>query len=325
MNIPVFGGNYVDLIIILVLAYFISEAVRHGFWVILADFVSFLGALLLSFGTYRFLASFLRDNFSLSHSMSNAMGFLATAIIAEAVFGFILGHLISRLPKNLVKFKLGKFLGFIPSVGEGLILTAFVLVLLMGLPIKPSVKNDINDSKIGGAILQKTPWIERKVGEVFGGIIEDSLTYLTIKPGSRESVPISVERFSLVADEAAEREMFDLVNEERQKAGVAPLAWHSGAVLVSREHAKDMWERRYFGHVSPDGEDVGDRLDKAGINYAFAGENLALAPTVSTAHTGLMNSEGHRDNILEGRFKKVGIGVIDNGVYGKMFVQVFTD
>jgi len=80
-----------------------------------------------------------------------------------------------------------------------------------------------------------------------------------------------------------------------------------------------------FGHVSPDGEDVGDRLEKDGIKYAIAGENLALAPTVTTAQNGLMNSEGHRANILEPKFKKVGIGVIDNGVYGKMFVQVFTD
>jgi len=46
---------------------------------------------------------------------------------------------------------------------------------------------------------------------------------------------------------------------------------------------------------------------------------------LSTAHNGLMNSEGHRANILEPEFRKIGIGVIDNGVYGKMFVQVFTD
>jgi len=46
---------------------------------------------------------------------------------------------------------------------------------------------------------------------------------------------------------------------------------------------------------------------------------------VSTAHVGLMNSEGHRENILDPKLNKIGIGVIDNGVYGKMFVQVFTN
>jgi uncharacterized protein YkwD len=86
-----------------------------------------------------------------------------------------------------------------------------------------------------------------------------------------------------------------------------------------------MWERQYFGHISPEGRDIGDRLNAAGIGYSLAGENLALAPTVTTAQNGLMNSEGHRANILEPKFKKIGIGVIDNGIYGKMFVQVFTD
>jgi uncharacterized protein YkwD len=86
-----------------------------------------------------------------------------------------------------------------------------------------------------------------------------------------------------------------------------------------------MWERKYFSHISPEGEDVGDRLDRHNINYFYAGENLALAPTTQTAHNGLMNSEGHRRNILEPQFRSVGIGVIDNGVYGKIFVQVFTD
>jgi uncharacterized protein YkwD len=86
-----------------------------------------------------------------------------------------------------------------------------------------------------------------------------------------------------------------------------------------------MWRRNYFGHVSPEGHDAGDRLNAAEVSYQMAGENLALAPTLQSAHTGLMNSEGHRANILDPDFRRVGIGVIDNGYYGKMFVQVFTD
>ncbi|MGB6881746.1 MAG: CAP domain-containing protein, partial [Microgenomates group bacterium] len=155
--------------------------------------------------------------------------------------------------------------------------------------------------------------------------VEDSLTYLTIKPGSRERIVLEVKTQELVADKIAEAEMFRFLNQEREKIGLTKLVWEPEIVPVARAHATDMWERRYFGHVSPEGEDVGDRLDKAGVNYGFAGENLALAPTISTAHIGLMNSEGHRANILESKFKKVGVGVIDNGVYGKMFVQVFTN
>jgi uncharacterized protein YkwD len=96
-------------------------------------------------------------------------------------------------------------------------------------------------------------------------------------------------------------------------------------VPVARDYARDMWQRNYFGHVSPEGKSVADRLDEAGITFQVVGENLALAPTLTTAHIGLMNSEGHRANILEPDFKRVGIGVIDNGIYGKLFVQIFTD
>ena len=213
----------------------------------------------------------------------------------------------------------------IPAIGEGLVLVAFLLTLTLGLPIKPGIKEDITDSKIGSLILERTSKVEKAINEVFGGVIDDSLTYLTIKPGSKESVPLKVEKVALSADEVSESQMFALVNSERTKRGIGILAWSPEIVGVARTHAEDMWERKYFGHVSPEGKDVGDRLDAAGVRYFLAGENLALAPTVTTAMNGLMNSEGHRANILEPKFKKVGIGVIDNGFYGKMFVQVFTD
>ena len=319
------NGNYIDLLILLVLIYFASEAIRHGFWVILADFLAFLVSLLISLRAYKFLAGVLGANFSLPHSVANALGFLITAIVSEAILGYVLAHLITLIPKKIRKHKLNKVVAVIPAIGEGLVLVAFLLTLTLGLPIKPGVKEDITDSKIGSLILERTSKVEKAINEVFGGVIDDSLTYLTIKPGSKESVPLKVEKVALSADEVSESQMFALVNSERTKRGIGGLAWSPEIVGVARAHARDMWERKYFGHVSPEGKDVGDRLDAEGVRYFLVGENLALAPTVTTAMNGLMNSEGHRANILEPKFKKVGIGVIDNGFYGKMFVQVFTD
>jgi uncharacterized protein YkwD len=66
-------------------------------------------------------------------------------------------------------------------------------------------------------------------------------------------------------------------------------------------------------------------MDKANIKYMLAGENLALAPDVEIAHNGLMNSPGHRANILNSDYGKVGIGCMDGGMYGKMFSQEFTN
>jgi uncharacterized protein YkwD len=61
----------------------------------------------------------------------------------------------------------------------------------------------------------------------------------------------------------------------------------------------------------------------ANVRFLTAGENLALAPTLSVAHTGLMNSPGHRANILRREFGRVGIGVMDGGMRGLMVSQEF--
>lgn len=325
MNMPNLNGNYVDLIIILVLLYFLSGAWRRGFILILADFGSFLLSLLISLRIYKFISEFLRVNFNLVKSLGDAFGFLIAAILIEAILSQVFYLAVHKLPKSIRGSKINKYLGLIPALGEGLIFIAFLLVLIIRFPIMPEIKRDVTASRIGNFLIAKTSGIERSINKIFGGIIEDSLTYFTIKPGTKETVKLDTGVTTLTVDDASESQMFAKVNEERKKAGVPELAWAPNVVPVARAHAKDMWERHYFSHYSPEGKDVGDRLNAASISYTIAGENLALAPTVTTAHTGLMNSEGHRANILEPSFRKVGIGVIDNSIYGKMFVQVFTD
>lgn len=319
----ILNGNYIDLVVLLIVFYFLTESFRHGFWIIIADFISFFGSLVLSLRFYKYISIFLKTNFSLSLSVANAIGFLMSAIIIESLLSFIAGFLIHKLPEKIRNHKLSRFLGIIPGLGEGVVFVAFLLTLTMALPIKPQVKEDINKSKIGSVILEKTTIFETSLNEVFGGVINDSLTYFTVNPGSRDSVSLDVGSYKLSTDEQAEGDMFKSVNEERKKLAIPELVWDPELVPVARSHARDMWERKYFSHVSPDGKDVGDRLNDAKISYSFAGENLALAPTTKTAHTGLMNSKGHRENILDSRFSKIGIGVIDNGVYGKMYVQIF--
>ncbi len=319
------NGNYIDLIIILILIYYISEAFRHGFWIILVDFISFFGSLVLSLQFYQYVSDFLKINFSLNLSISNAIGFLISAIIFEYLLSFGLGYLLHKLPEKIKKHRLNRFFGIIPALGEGAVIISFLLTIIMVLPVRPQFKNDIDKSQIGSSILQNTAIFEKLTNQIFGGVINDSLTYFTVRKNSSDSVSLQIDSFDLSVDENAERELFSEVNKERRKLAIPELTWEENLVSVARVHANDMWKRKYFSHMSPEGDDVGDRLRTSGINYNYAGENLALAPTIKTAHNGLMNSKGHRENILDSKFTKIGIGVIDNGVYGKMFVQVFTD
>ena len=63
----------------------------------------------------------------------------------------------------------------------------------------------------------------------------------------------------------------------------------------------------------------------ADVRFTAAGENLALAQTLEIAHRNLMNSPGHRANIMSPAFGRVGIGIMDGGFYGLMISQEFRD
>ena len=121
---------------------------------------------------------------------------------------------------------------------------------------------------------------------------------------------------------AEEREMVTLVNQERAKAGLKPLAVDMRLVKLARMKSQDMINKKYFGHQSPTYGSPFDMMKREGITYRTAGENLAGASTVTRAHDLLMQSSGHRKNILNPAFTHIGIGVIKGGPYGTMFTQM---
>lgn len=124
----------------------------------------------------------------------------------------------------------------------------------------------------------------------------------------------------LAADEAR---MLALINQERAKKGLPALEVEPRLVETARLKSRDMIEAGYFGHNSPTYGSPFAMMRTAGVQYRYAGENLAGASTVERAHQALMASPGHRANILNPRFTHVGIGIVDGGPYGKMFTQHF--
>lgn len=325
MNLPSIVGNWVDLVILFILGFYAIEGVNRGLWIFLAELIAFVISLVVGLRFYPVAAQLLITNLSLPNSFANALGFLAVAMLTEVLLSILLNKILGYIPKSWYEQTWQKILGIIPALLNGLILISFLLTLFIALPIKPRVKADINNSYIGGYLVSQTVQLERQLADIFGGVLRDTLTMLTIEPQSQERVSLPVTPNKLEFDEESELQMFIKINQERRKLGISELRWNSEIVPVARKHSQDMWERRYFSHINPDGEDPGDRLAQGGVIYLLAGENLALAPTVNLAHQGLMNSEGHRKNILDPRFKKIGIGVVDGGVYGKMFTQNFTD
>lgn len=317
------GLNWVDLIIIITLIGFAIEALNRSLIIELLDFISFLLAFFLSFRYYNLLALFFERQFQIPHGLSLVLGFLAVWFLSEIIFYLIVRILIPKLPKW--DFNWMGILSVIPAFFKGFVFIALTLVLLATFPIQPAIKKGITDSRIGSLILKKAYGLEQPVKNVFGGVSSETLTFLTIKPQTNESINLGFTTDKYEVSEVTELAMIDLVNSERIKRDLKVLRFSQDLRKIAREHSVDMFKRGYFSHYSPEGESVADRATKAEIDFLVIGENLAYAPSLELAHKGLMNSEGHRANILSEDYGRVGIGVIDGGVYGKMFVQVFTN
>src|SRR2546428_532888 len=78
----------------------------------------------------------------------------------------------------------------------------------------------------------------------------------------------------LAPDPVAERQLFDLVNDERAQRGLAALAWDTRLVPIARAHSEEMFRLKYFGHQSPTSGSPFDRLKKAALTDSRAGREL---------------------------------------------------
>lgn len=122
-----------------------------------------------------------------------------------------------------------------------------------------------------------------------------------------------------------ELQNFDLVNAERKQHQLSTLKYSKQNSETARKHSKDMANNHYFDHTNLKGQSPFDRLKKDGITFNSAGENLAYGQVSSIyAHQGLMNSIGHRKNILNDTFKILGVGVDFNDEKQPFWTENYT-
>lgn len=129
---------------------------------------------------------------------------------------------------------------------------------------------------------------------------------------------------NLTESEYAE-EVLRLVNIERKKAGVTPLEADSELKKAAQSRAKEITET--FSHTRPNGEVCSSILTEMGISFGYFGENIAAGQrTPEEVVTVWMNSEGHRENILNPNYHYLGVGYTEvSEGYSFYWVQIFSD
>lgn len=139
-----------------------------------------------------------------------------------------------------------------------------------------------------------------------------------IYPGDKVYVPL----FSTI--KRIEQEVIRLVNIERANRGLKPLAHNWELSRVARFKSMDMRDRAYFSHQSPTYGTPFEMIRNFGLSYSAAGENIAAGQrTAAAVVQAWMNSQGHRENILNSTYTQIGVGYANGGSMGHYWTQMF--
>ena len=142
-----------------------------------------------------------------------------------------------------------------------------------------------------------------------------------------EAAAAEAERLALLqeaATVAASDDGLALVNAARTEAGLGAVSYDATLNALAYQRAMEISE--CWGHLRPDGSLCFTILDQNGVNYSACGENIAAGQeNMSEVINMWLNSPGHRANILNGAYNRMGIAVYYGGEYGTYWVQIFTN
>lgn len=228
----------------------------------------------------------------------------------------------AKIPESRNEHHLNKWSGIIPGLFSGLFYALLLSLFFLLYPVGDLTKN-ARQSILANTITQKPDWAGQSVNKILNYLRNNFGRSLTIFPNGKEIIPLTFKVEEPLLRKELEIGMLEMINIEREKLGLPELYFDEELAEVARTHSKDMFQRGYFSHYSPEGKSPFDRIRNNGIKFRIAGENLALAQNLSLAHQGLMESPVHRANIEHQSYGKVGIGILDGGYNGLMITQLF--
>jgi uncharacterized protein YkwD len=315
--------NPIDGLLVVVVLISAVVGSRRGFIVAALHLLTLASSLLLAYLGYGYLAGWLETQAPALGVWSLPLSFVAAFIVCHLVLGAAADAVIHAVPCNVHAAGTNRVLGVMPGFATGLINAAIVALILLTLPRIGSLSSLALDSAIAGRLSRPAEWLEAELAPIFDPAVQRTLQALTVQPQSRTSVQLHFKVASPKVRTDLEARMLEMVNAERSKQGLKPLAPDPQLAEVARAHSRDMFARGYFSHVTPEGKDPFDRMRASDVRFLTAGENLAFAPTLPGAHQVLMNSPGHRANVLRPQFGRLGVGVLDGGSHGLMITQDF--
>lgn len=315
--------NYVDLLLFLVILLSVWSGWRRGFIIGALELAGWLGSLVLAFMLYPYAGRLLGQYWPDLGMWTLPLAFIATLILVRVLISAILNLILRGIPGTTHTHIANKTLGVVPGILNGIIWAALLATLVTILPLWDGLSAKSRESRLAVRLTDGVSRLEDKVAPALDSVVRHPLGRMTVEPESDSFIKLPYKVSTPEVRPDLEAKMLELVNRERTQRSLRPLKADPEMAEVARAHSGDMFARGYFAHKTPEGRDPFDRMRSRKVRFITAGENLALARTLNMAHEGLMNSPGHRANILQPSFGRLGIGILDGGIYGLMVTQNF--
>ncbi len=321
--------EYIELFVYIFIVFFVINGWKKGFLLQFFYLMVLLISIALSFRYSDQVGSYISSWFNSNIQLSEIFGGVLIFITVLTVSSFFQNFLANNQKQRDVGNKL--LGGFVSLLVSNLILTLiFTITSIISVP--QFFEDTIENSNLV-SFYTDTSGTPQQALELITGTdlikvvsrIKDLTGKSSVVVGEQGCIEIPKYSLSNLSNNNEQKdELYELLLTERSNQNLAPLELSEKLSNIALNYAYVMYQDGFWCHKNPkNGELVGDRLSKQGFPYIDIGENLALSSSVRSGHISLMNSESHKNTILDNEFKRVGIGIV-SGPLGLIIVQIFS-
>ena len=321
--------EYIELFVYIFIVFFVINGWKKGFFLQFFYLMVLLISIALSFRYSDQVGSYISSWFNSNIQLSEIFGGVLIFITVLTVSSFFQNFLANNQKQRDVGNKL--LGGFVSLLVSNLILTLiFTITSIISVP--QFFEDTLENSNLV-SFYTDTSGTPQQALELITGTdlikvvsrIKDLTGKSSVVVGEQGCIEIPKYSLSNLSNNNEQKdELYELLLTERSNQNLAPLELSEKLSNIALNYAYVMYQDGFWCHKNPkNGELVGDRLSKQGFPYIDIGENLALSSSVRSGHISLMNSESHKNTILDNEFKRVGIGIV-SGPLGLIIVQIFS-
>ncbi len=321
--------EYIELFVYIFIVFFVINGWKKGFFLQFFYLMVLLISISLSFRYSDQVGSYISSWFNSNIQLSEIFGGVLIFITVLTVSSFFQNFLANNQKQRDVGNKL--LGGFVSLLVSNLILTLiFTITSIISVP--QFFEDTLENSNLV-SFYTDTSGTPQQALELITGTdlikvvsrIKDLTGKSSVVVGEQGCIEIPKYSLSNLSNNNEQKnELYELLLTERSNQNLLPLELSEKLSNIALNYAYVMYQDGFWCHKNPkNGELVGDRLSKQGFPYIDIGENLALSSSVRSGHISLMNSESHKNTILDNEFKRVGIGIV-SGPLGLIIVQIFS-